>query len=96
MLGAGDGVGIDHERAFLALADMGIQFRAWRKVIQIGAAKSGLRRTARAKNIDSAIGLAVVAQRAGNPAGGVVRVPWFYPGADALFQPATICAVMRV
>ena len=38
------------------------------------------------ENVDAAVGLAVVAQRAGDPAGGVFGVPGLHPRADALFE----------
>jgi hypothetical protein len=38
-LSAGDGVGVNDQRAFLALADVGFQLKACLKVIQMGAVK---------------------------------------------------------
>ena len=87
MLGARDAVGINHERAFLAFADVRVEFQ--------GLAESHPDRRCEIldrcghperENVDSAIGLAVMAQRAGDPAGGVFGVPWFDPRAHAFFK----------
>src|SRR6202050_3364102 len=38
------------------------------------------------QDVDSRVGLAVKTQRTGNPAGGMLRIPWTSPRADAFFQ----------
>jgi hypothetical protein len=38
------------------------------------------------EHVDAAVGLAVVAQRPGNPSGGVFGVPRFHPRANAFFE----------
>src|SRR5258708_4506978 len=79
--------GKDHKRAFLAFADVGVQFAGLAeghpdrrgKILAQGGHPEG-------KHVDSGVGLAVVPQRTGNPSGGVLRVPWTYPRADTLLQ----------
>ena len=87
VLGARDGVGIDHERAFLALADMARQTRwpagtssRWEPQILAQG------RHPERQDIDSGVGLAVMAQRPGDASGGVLGVPRPYPGADAFLK----------
>src|SRR5208283_5326746 len=48
------------------------------------------------QDVDSGVGLAVKTQRTGNPAGGVLSIPWTSPRADAFSRYSTICAVMRL
>jgi len=87
VLGARDAVGIDDERAFLAFADVRVEFKGLTKGHPDGRGEILDRRGhPERENVDSAIGLAVVPQRAGNPAGGVFGVPWFHPRAHALFE----------
>jgi len=86
-LGARDAVGVDDERAFFALADVRVEFKGLAKGHPDGRGEILDRRGhPERENIYSAIGLAVVPQRAGNPAGGVFGVPWFHPGAHTLCE----------
>jgi len=87
MLSARDGVCIDHERTFLAFADMRVQFTC----LAVGhpdrrgevLAESG---HPEGQDVDSGIGLAVKTQRTSNPACGVLSIPRTSPRADAFSQ----------
>jgi len=84
-----DAVCVDDERAFLALADLSVKLRGLfeghpdgsREVLHHGA---GPQR----ENIDSAIGLPVVAQRTCNPSCRMFGIPQPNPRPDAFFQVA--------
>ena len=87
MLGARDAVGVNHERTFFALADVGIKFEGLaERHPDRGGEILDRRGHPERENVDSAIGLAVVPERARNPAGGVLGVPWFDPGPYALLK----------
>ena len=84
-----DAVRVDDKRAFLAFADVGVKFRCLfkghpdgrREVLRHGACPER-------ENIDSAVGLPVVAERARNPSGCMLGVPRPNPRPDAVFQVA--------
>src|SRR6202521_5086696 len=86
-LGAGDAVGIDHQLAGLSLADMPAEFDGLLKG-QPQRAGVGFGHGGRPQHhdIDALVGDAVMTQRAGDPAGGVLRAPRPVPRADALLQ----------
>src|SRR5713226_6737017 len=85
--GAGDAVGVDHERAFLGLADMGLQFEGLaerhpdrsREILREGGSPQR-------KHVDSGVGLTIVPQGARDAAGGMLGVPWAHPWPDAFFE----------
>jgi hypothetical protein len=86
-LGAPDAVGIDHQLAGLALADMPAELdRLLEGQPQRAGIALGDGGRPQHHDVDALVGKAVMTQRAGDPAGGVVRIPRPVPGANALLQ----------
>ena len=80
VLGARDAVGVNDERAFLAFAHMRVEFEGLAECHSDGRGEILDRRGhPERESVDSTVGLTVVAQRTGNPAGGVFGVLWFHP-----------------
>jgi hypothetical protein len=87
VLGLGDSVCVHHQRALLAFADVRIQLEGLLEGHPNRGGESVLDcRAPQHQDVDAGIGLAVVAQGASNPAGGVFGAPGFRPGTHALFE----------
>jgi hypothetical protein len=86
-LGAGDAVGIDHELAGLALADMPAELK---RLLEGQPQRAGISLGHGGRpqhhDIDALVRDSVMTKRAGDPAGGVFGVPRPVPRADALLQ----------
>jgi hypothetical protein len=86
-LGARDGVGVDHKRTFLAFADMAVKLGGlavghpdWSyKILAQG-------RHPERQDVDTGIGLPVVAQRPRDASGGMLSAPWLHSGADSFLK----------
>lgn len=85
--GARERVSIDDGRALFAFPDMAAEFAGLLEGHpDRGAEVPFHRRSPERQDVDAAIGLSVVAQRAGDGSGGVRGVPGLCPGFDALLQ----------
>jgi hypothetical protein len=86
-LGARDGIGVNHERALLALADMRVQFEGLLKCHPDRRRKTLLHRAGpEHQDVDAGIGLAIMAKRARDLPRRMFGVPGFHPRPDALLQ----------
>jgi hypothetical protein len=87
LLGAGDLVGVDGKRAFLAFADMGIELESLFERHPKWRAVTGLDRGAlEHEYIDAGVRRAVVTERQGDPAGGVADSPGLMPRTNSLLE----------
>ena len=86
-LAAGEGVGVDDERSFLAAADLAAQLGR----LAVGHPQRGDEVLAKGgkpqqQDIDTPIGYGIEAERSRHLAGGVSGVPGLHPGTHAGFQ----------
>jgi len=87
VLGARDGIGVNHERALLALADMRVQVEGLLKGHPDRRRKTLLHCAGpEHQDVDAGIGLAIMAKRPRDLPRRVFGVPGFHPRPDALPQ----------
>src|ERR1700685_786660 len=82
-----EGAGVNDGRAVLSLLDMAAEFLRLPEGHPDRASVTGdFSRGPKLQDVDSLVGLSVVPQRPGDPAGGVLGIPGLHPRADTLFK----------